>query len=95
MIETVFEELRGIGAVRSSDEFSTKWLGRERSYLRGLRAKQRNPSPTVLATCAVRLLRTADSFSAMRAMPTLDKHKQLRVLANRCLEQILAEGARR
>ena len=94
MIETIFEELREIGAVNSSDEFSTKWLGRERSYLRGLRAKQRAASPSVLATCAVRLLKTADGLNINRLPPAKTRSVQLRTLANRCLEQILAEGAR-
>ena len=39
MIETIYEELRGIGVVRSSDDFSSSWLGKERSYMRCLRAK--------------------------------------------------------
>ena len=95
MIEGIFEEMRGIGAVASSDEFSTEWLGRERSYLRGLRAKRRDASPVVLATCAVRLLRTADGLKSA-GVPIADaKQLHLRNMANRCLEGILAAGARR
>ena len=95
MIEGIFEEMRGIGAVASSDEFSTNWLGRERSYLRGLRAKRREASPAVLATCAVRLLRTADGLKNAGLPIAETKQSHLRSMANRCLEGILAAGARR
>ncbi len=95
MIENIFLELRGIGMVRSRDEFSAEWLGRERSYLRCLRAKQRNPSTKVLATCAVRLLENADQLGKAEAAIAKAKSVELRRLANTCLEQILIEGARR
>ena len=44
MIESIFEELKGIGAVTSGTDFSEEWLGMEGSYFRGLRARQRDPS---------------------------------------------------
>jgi hypothetical protein len=50
LIEFIFDELRLIGAVKSSDNFSMHWLGRERSYMRSLREKRREPSAQVLAT---------------------------------------------
>ncbi len=55
MIEEIFEQLKDLGAVSSTDDFSTQWLGRERSYMRCLRAKQRDPSAQVLANlcCAL------------------------------------------
>jgi hypothetical protein len=95
MIENIFLELRDIGMVHSRDEFSAEWLGRERSYLRCLRAKRRNPSTKVLATCAVRLLKNADQLNKADAAIAKAKSVELRRLANSCLEQILIEGARR
>ena len=92
MLEKVFDELCELGAVRSSDEFSIKWLGKERSYMRCLRSKQRKPSLNALATCAVRLLMTAN---VVRRDQALEKNARLRMLANRCLDQILTEGSRR
>ena len=94
LIETVYGELRDIGVVRSSDEFSKSWLGKERSYMRCLRAKHREPSLKALATCAVRLLKTADGLSKSETPVVLAKGTQLRRLANRCLEEILTEGLR-
>jgi hypothetical protein len=95
MIENIFLELRGIGMVHSRDEFSAEWLGRERSYLRCLRAKHRSPSTKVLATCAVRLLKNADRLAKAEAAIAKAKSVELRRLANTCLEQILIEGGRR
>lgn len=91
MIELIFEELRSIGAVRSSDDFSLHWLGRERSYMRCLRSKRREPSAQVLATCAVRLLRSADSFETGL---TATRREKMRCLANTCLEALLSTGVR-
>lgn len=59
MIESIFEELKGIGAVTSGTDFSEEWLGMEGSYFRGLRARQRDASAKALATCAVRLKKRA------------------------------------
>lgn len=94
MIEEIFDELRTLGAVHSSDEFSRYWLGKERSYLRCLRAKHRPPSLKALATCAVRLLKTADRFGHSNRPIVSARGKQMRNLANRCLEQILVEGTK-
>lgn len=94
MIEDIFYELKTLGAVHNTDEFSTNWLGREKSYLRCLRAKRREPSSTALATCAVRLLRTADGFNASLLQPSRLKGTKLRSLADRCLEEILTIGGR-
>ena len=91
MIEEIFEQLKDLGAVSSTDDFSTKWLGRERSYMRCLRAKQRDLSAQVLATCAVRLLRTADSVGT--TMPW-SRRDSLRSLANTCLQALLSTGVR-
>ena len=95
MIEKIFDELCELGAVRSSDEFSIKWLGQERSYLRCLRSKRREPSLKALATCAVRLLKTADGLGRSQPSYAVEKSMRLRNLANRCLDQILTEGSQR
>ena len=91
MIEKIFEELKCLGEVRSADDFSMHWLGRERSYMRCLRAKRRDPSAQALATCAVRLLRSADSFDAGLAA---GRREKMRTLANTCLEALLSTGVR-
>jgi hypothetical protein len=95
MLEKIFDELCELGAVRSSDEFSIKWLGKERSYMRCLRSKQREPSLNALATCAVRLLVSADRMRHGQQASTFDRSARFRSLASRCLDQILTEGSRR
>lgn len=94
MIEKIFEELRDIGIVRSRDQFSAEWLGREKSYLRGLQAKKRKPSVAVLATCAARLVRNAEQLGRVDASIAKAKSAELRRLANSCFAQILDEGLR-
>lgn len=94
MIENIFEELRDIGIVRSRDQFSAEWLGRDKSYLRCLQAKNRKPSVAVLATCAARLVKCADQLNKADAAIAKAKSVELRRLANSCFEQILDEGLR-
>lgn len=95
MIENIFEGLREIGIVRSRDQFSAEWLGRDKSYLRCLQAKKKRPSVEVLATCAARLIRRAEQLSKADAAIAKAKSAELRRLANSCFEQILDEGLRR
>jgi hypothetical protein len=94
MIEKIFEELRDIGIVRSRDQFSAEWLGREKSYLRGLQAKNRKPSVAVLAVCGARLLKNAEQLNKADAAIAKAKSAELRRLATSCFEQILDEGLR-
>ncbi len=94
MIEKIFGELRDIGIVRSRDQFSAEWLGREKSYLRSLQSKKRKPSVAVLAICAARLVRSAEQLGKADAAIARAKSAELRRLANTCFEQILDEGLR-
>jgi hypothetical protein len=88
MIDDVYDELRSIGIVNSSSDFSTVWLGKQESYYRGLRSKQRQPSIHVLVSCACRLQGTGDSLLAYGD----DQHKasgrKLKRLARRCFDEI-------
>lgn len=95
MIEKIFEELRDIGVVRTRDQFSAEWLGRERSYLRGLQSKKRQPSVDVLVTCAARLVKSAEQFSKADAPMAKAKSAELRRLADSCFSEILDVGLRR
>lgn len=90
----VYDQLFGLGAVRTRSEFSEKWLGRERSYLTVLKAKRRKPSCAVWATCAVSLLRAADAAANDNVAPQSDAGMTFRSLASRCLDQVLTEGLR-
>lgn len=90
MIETIYEELKAIGAVRSSNDFSKQWLGMEKSYLRCLRAKSRQPSAKALANCASRLKRTVAVLSASDKKPSASLCHRLSRLADGCVSTLLA-----
>jgi hypothetical protein len=90
----VYDELRNLGVVRSTTEFSERWLGRERSYMTVLKAKQRAPSCSVWANCAVNLLRAADTAGKDRLVKTKRTSRVFRSLASQCLDQVLNEGVR-
>jgi hypothetical protein len=88
MIDEVFEELRRIGIVNSSSDFSTDWLGKQESYYRGLRSKQRQPSTHVLVSCACRLQGTGDSLLIYGDDQLRARGRKLKRLARRCFEEI-------
>ena len=90
MIEMIFEELREIGAVKSSNDFSSQWLGMEKSYLRCLRAKSRQPSAKALANCASRLKRTVEVLTSSDDRRAEVLGERLGRLANGCVEELLA-----
>lgn len=88
MIDEVFDELRRIGVVTSSSEFSTDWLGKQESYYRGLRNKNRQPSMHVLVSCACRLQRTSDSLLVYGDDQLRAKGRRMKRLARRCFAEI-------
>jgi hypothetical protein len=88
MIDEVFDELRRIGVVTSSSEFSTEWLGKQESYYRGLRNKNRQPSMHVLVSCACRLQGTGDSLLVYGDDQLRAKGRRLKRLARRCFAEI-------
>ena len=56
IIEGIYRLLKRLEVVRSTDDFSVIWLGMEKSYLRCLRARNREPTARVFATFTERLL---------------------------------------
>lgn len=89
MIETVFAELKRDGLVKSSNQFSSDWLGMEKSYLRCLRAKQREPSAKAIATCATRLQSVARTLRDTNKPSAVCAGTRLAALADKCVEEIL------
>lgn len=89
MIEEVFLELKQSGLVRSGNEFSRDWLGMDESYMRSLRAKQRQPSAKVLARCANRLRQTGDALSASAMKQVLLDGRKCHLLAELCVRELL------
>ena len=90
----VYDELRNLGIVRTTSEFSEKWLGREGSYLMVLKAKHRRPSCSVWANCAVNLLRAAEGAVENENLPRTKAGNVFRSLASQCFDQVLNEGMR-
>ena len=84
----VFDELRRFGVVTSSSDFSTEWLGKQESYYRGLRNKNRQPSMHVLVSCACRLQGTGDSLLVYGDDQLRAKGRRLKRLARRCFAEI-------
>lgn len=92
MIEIVFAELKKTGAIRSSDEFSRDFLGMEKSYLRGIRARRRNPSSKALAACAVRLKTVGKSLAESQIPSVSEKGALMTQLGDSCINEILSQA---
>jgi hypothetical protein len=94
MIEQVFVELREAGQVANTDDFSREWLGMEDSYLRCIRAKEREPSPRALINCAVKLKRTGDALKTSNRADVKAKGDRLSVLAWDCVGEVFGDDLR-
>jgi hypothetical protein len=55
IITEIYEELRGVGIVKSKYDFSQYWLGRCQSYTTAIEASGREASADALATLHTRL----------------------------------------
>jgi hypothetical protein len=89
LIETVYEELKKLGAVRSKDQFSSEWLGMEKSYMRVMKAKGRQPSARVVATCAARLRSHGKHLMADERHGFQFVASSLDGLAERCIRDMI------
>ena len=92
-IEAVYEQLKALGAVRSTNDFSTRWLGMNESYLRCIRAKGTEPSAKVLARCSSRLKCLSQSMRANPKLKVKAAGKQLGHLAERCANHVFSDGS--
>lgn len=94
VIENLFEELRDIGAVTSTVDFSVEWLGMQHSYLRCLRARNKRPSTKAWANLAVKLRHASQSLAQNKQPKVRRTSKYLAKMSDRCLEEIIAAGER-
>ena len=92
MIEIIFDELKKVGAVHSSAEFSRDWLGMEESYLRGIRARNRIPSAKALANCALKLRTAGKSFSESQIPIVAERGHLMTQLGDACINEILSQA---
>lgn len=89
MIETIYEELKKLGAVTSRTDFSEEWLGMEGSYFRGRRGRDGSASSKALATCATRLRKRASILQDSAYPQVRVAATRYHVLADQCLDGLL------
>jgi hypothetical protein len=92
MIDTIYEELKRLGAVSSKTAFSEEWLGMEGSYFRGRRGRDGDTSIKALANCASRLRRRASALRDSSMPQVRERSAQYLALADTCLSELLALG---
>ncbi|WP_144259686.1 DUF6626 family protein [Methylocystis sp. ATCC 49242] len=91
-IENIFNELKQLGAVRSTNDFSVNWLGMNAGYLHCLRSRDRQPSPRVLAHCSMRLRRASNLLTSVEQPPKVQKvAERMKELAEACAEAVFVE----
>lgn len=88
VINTVYDLLLQIGAVRSESEFSRDWLGRSECYLRTCRFKDAEPSVATLAICASKLQHYGQRMQ--KTKQHMELGKKFVALSERCHKQINA-----
>ena len=86
----VYDQLRAMGVVSSTDDFSTNWLGMNKSYLRCVRAKGTDPSAKVLAYVVQRLRTSSLALKASAQPKVKAAGRHLAVLAERCADEIFS-----
>ena len=90
----IFERLKADELVSSANQFSIEWLGMEESYMRCMKAKEREPSPRALINCAVKLKRTGDALKCSNRADVKAKGDRLRVLAWDCVGAVFGSDLR-
>jgi hypothetical protein len=89
MIDLIYNELKQLGAVRTYDQFSIEWLGMEKSYMRTVRAKQRQPSAKAIARCVARLQQQGNKLIELDRLGYRNAGTRLNKLAEACLSDLL------
>ncbi len=93
-MEKLYQQLLGLGAVRTTSEFSIEWLGMQHSYLRCLRDRNKSPSTKAWATLSVRLRHASQSLAQNEHPKVRKTSKYFRQLSDRCIDEIVAAGER-
>ena len=89
MIDLIYKELKQLGAVSTYDQFSIEWLGMEKSYMRTMRSKHRQPSAKAVARCVARLQQQGSKLIALDRQGYRIAAAKLNQLANDCLSDML------
>ena len=83
-IKDIEKEMLKLGLIESSEDLSIDWFGKEKSYVRGLKNIQREPSPKVLAQCATKLRLTARRLERSRRAHIVTLVPKIHRLAELC-----------
>jgi hypothetical protein len=54
-LEETYRTLKQLGVITSQDLYCEEWLSSNRSYIRSMKAKNKEVSPRIIAICAVNL----------------------------------------
>jgi hypothetical protein len=92
MINEVFLALKGMGECRSASAFSREYLGMESNYFRGLKWRDRQPSPRALAHCASALREKGELLSHCEKPFIVERREKLLGLADSCIESLLCSA---
>lgn len=89
MIDEIFLVLKGMGECQTASAFSREYLGMESNYLRGLKWRDREPSPRALAHCASALREKGELLSQSEKPFIVERRQKLLGLADSCIERLL------
>ena len=90
-IELIYFELKKLGLTNSGEDFSTKWLGREKSYYGVLKSKNRTVSAEALLNCARQLRKRSDLYARSKHAAAVNASHRLDKLALACLNELGVE----
>ena len=89
MIIDIYDELKRLGVVEYTTEFSRDWLGMGESYMRCLRANNRQPSARAIARCAISLRNASEKLRLDPKSKVRAAGARLEKLAEHCMDEIL------
>jgi hypothetical protein len=89
MLDHIYTALCHLRLCTNLDDFSSRWLGMEVSYCRGLRSKGRRASTTALLNCVKNLRTFAEVCRKSFHPPVHDLHPRLQQLSDECIQELL------
>jgi hypothetical protein len=88
MLDYIFDALRDLRLCKNTEHFSTRWLGMEASYWRGLKCKDREASPHAVLNCARNLRIFLDACRSNAYLSPLIG--PLQQLSDDCVKELLS-----
>jgi hypothetical protein len=88
-LTTVYTVLRDLCLCKSTEHFSTRWLGMEKSYWRGLRSNGRAASAQAVLNCAKNLRVFAEVCQKSLHPAVHALYPRLQQLSDECIQELL------